>query len=668
MRAGRTASRDYRLMVGSLFVAVVVTVAVCTAVSLVAISHSTSQTSEAIDAAITAYDRYLQQISAGDPWSRELAALDPDGLLDQMPGELAEVAASGDADMLAALLEPLQERIAEYEGSADGASLGRPAAGEETLYALFLADSSGQGGLLVGSAYAGPSAGCGDARLSQLDIPACLERDIEVTHLVENGDGTLGMAKYGEAVPGCILVRLGGMPALPGLEALSPISGITELYFIDSRGHVADYQGGGAYAGMLSFEALDAGGAPSAIVELDGGDGRYRAYYHDTCPGYTKFVLVTPDVAQQARRELMTGAVAAGCVLAALGCLLGAALTRRVYAPLRRVIARLAPLDHAEQDEFRLVALAIRTLERQLDEQAPAVEGYHLARILRGQAELPREAEGFFFGPARGEAAGEGEGGENPAGASAAGEGAGAGGGAAAGVVCAVVALRPDERCDLGALEAAVRERMEAAGRRCAVCQDAGMVVVVADASGGGVGQEAARLRQALEDDGGFLASAFASGARPAPDGIPACYREVLDMVELKGAAAFCSTLTYDADMPAAAPAGPGGQQPQAAPDFAAVLAYVQANYRDPDLSAGKLARVFGMAQPAVSRLFKRNGFDGFLTCLHGLRIAEAKRLLRDGRMSVQEVAREVGYGSAVTMTRAFKRYTGQTPGEFRER
>jgi AraC-like DNA-binding protein len=45
----------------------------------------------------------------------------------------------------------------------------------------------------------------------------------------------------------------------------------------------------------------------------------------------------------------------------------------------------------------------------------------------------------------------------------------------------------------------------------------------------------------------------------------------------------------------------------------------------------------------------------------------EARRLLRDTRMPVQEVAAGLGFRSAAYFTRAFQKVTGETPTAFRK-
>jgi AraC-like DNA-binding protein len=46
-------------------------------------------------------------------------------------------------------------------------------------------------------------------------------------------------------------------------------------------------------------------------------------------------------------------------------------------------------------------------------------------------------------------------------------------------------------------------------------------------------------------------------------------------------------------------------------------------------------------------------------------RMALAKTLLRNGSLSVQQVAEQVGYGSASTFSMAFSRVVGVSPGKF---
>lgn len=48
-------------------------------------------------------------------------------------------------------------------------------------------------------------------------------------------------------------------------------------------------------------------------------------------------------------------------------------------------------------------------------------------------------------------------------------------------------------------------------------------------------------------------------------------------------------------------------------------------------------------------------------------RVQEAKRKLADGRLSLVEIALEMGFGSQGNFNRIFRKHTGQTPGEYRK-
>ena len=98
----------------------------------------------------------------------------------------------------------------------------------------------------------------------------------------------------------------------------------------------------------------------------------------------------------------------------------------------------------------------------------------------------------------------------------------------------------------------------------------------------------------------------------------------------------------------------------------AELIRYVEENFRDPDLTAARIATSFGVSRAAVSRAFSAHCEGGFLGLLHELRIDEAEGLLRDTDLPLTEVASQVGYGTVLTMTRAFKRYRGTTPGAYR--
>ena len=52
---------------------------------------------------------------------------------------------------------------------------------------------------------------------------------------------------------------------------------------------------------------------------------------------------------------------------------------------------------------------------------------------------------------------------------------------------------------------------------------------------------------------------------------------------------------------------------------------------------------------------------------IHGKRLQKAKELLARTELSINEVAEQVGYSTAWTMNRVFKRAVQMTPGAYRQ-
>lgn len=84
------------------------------------------------------------------------------------------------------------------------------------------------------------------------------------------------------------------------------------------------------------------------------------------------------------------------------------------------------------------------------------------------------------------------------------------------------------------------------------------------------------------------------------------------------------------------------------------------------DYSAESLARQMGMSLRSLQRHVGEH--DTTVTdLLETARRASAEELLGDGRLSIDEVAEAVGYADRRAFSRAFKRWSGQTPAAFRK-
>jgi len=81
--------------------------------------------------------------------------------------------------------------------------------------------------------------------------------------------------------------------------------------------------------------------------------------------------------------------------------------------------------------------------------------------------------------------------------------------------------------------------------------------------------------------------------------------------------------------------------------------------------SRGEVARQLGLHERTLGRRLQAAGTT-FQRLLDDTRTEVARQLLRDTRLSVARVATALGYGDPTVFTRAFTRWTGRTPSQFR--
>lgn len=92
---------------------------------------------------------------------------------------------------------------------------------------------------------------------------------------------------------------------------------------------------------------------------------------------------------------------------------------------------------------------------------------------------------------------------------------------------------------------------------------------------------------------------------------------------------------------------------------------YIRGSYNDPDLNVNRVADEFGKNPSYLSRSFLRLTGTSILDYIHYYRIQEAKILIGRGE-TLAAAADAVGYTNVLTMSRAFKKYEGTTPGKFK--
>jgi len=98
------------------------------------------------------------------------------------------------------------------------------------------------------------------------------------------------------------------------------------------------------------------------------------------------------------------------------------------------------------------------------------------------------------------------------------------------------------------------------------------------------------------------------------------------------------------------------------------LLEWIGAHYMDPDLTVEIAARQVGVASRRIPSLLRDAGRGAFPAFVNGLRIAQAKRLLRETDRTVSEIAAAVGVSSVPHFHRLFKAEAGMTPLEWRSR
>ncbi|MDF2927628.1 MAG: hypothetical protein K0R57_6542 [Paenibacillaceae bacterium] len=98
----------------------------------------------------------------------------------------------------------------------------------------------------------------------------------------------------------------------------------------------------------------------------------------------------------------------------------------------------------------------------------------------------------------------------------------------------------------------------------------------------------------------------------------------------------------------------------------AQVRSYISGHYTEPDLSLADVSEAFDVNLKTLSRIFKEEIGEKFVDYVNRVRIEHAKRLLAQTNEPVLRVSEQAGYLSSISFNRAFKKYIGMTPGDYR--
>lgn len=102
----------------------------------------------------------------------------------------------------------------------------------------------------------------------------------------------------------------------------------------------------------------------------------------------------------------------------------------------------------------------------------------------------------------------------------------------------------------------------------------------------------------------------------------------------------------------------------QAAEVIAQLTALMRA-HPDGRLRFSDICRASGWGQTALKECFRRYQHMSVMACYRRIRIEEARRLLREGRLNVSQVAEALGYSSVQYFSAQFKRELGMSPMEY---
>lgn len=101
--------------------------------------------------------------------------------------------------------------------------------------------------------------------------------------------------------------------------------------------------------------------------------------------------------------------------------------------------------------------------------------------------------------------------------------------------------------------------------------------------------------------------------------------------------------------------------------EFGKITDFIAKNYPNAELSLTDVQNGVGINGKAISKLIKENLHISFTDYLNQLRITEVKRLLKETKFPISDIAYKVGYNNISHFNRVFKGITGKTPKTFRE-
>ena len=96
------------------------------------------------------------------------------------------------------------------------------------------------------------------------------------------------------------------------------------------------------------------------------------------------------------------------------------------------------------------------------------------------------------------------------------------------------------------------------------------------------------------------------------------------------------------------------------------VLKYIEEHYKDP-IRLEDAALLVTLNPAYLSNIFKKETGENFVDYLNSYRIGQARELLKDSNLSINEIAYSTGFQDARYFSKLFKKYVGITPKDYRK-
>ncbi|WP_139903170.1 response regulator transcription factor [Clostridium thermarum] len=98
------------------------------------------------------------------------------------------------------------------------------------------------------------------------------------------------------------------------------------------------------------------------------------------------------------------------------------------------------------------------------------------------------------------------------------------------------------------------------------------------------------------------------------------------------------------------------------------IMKYIHDHYADIDLSLQSISENTYLTPNYICTIFKNNTGKTINKYILQYRISKAKEMLRDRKMKINDIAAKVGYSDGNYFTKTFKKETGLTPSEYRQK